>query len=50
MYTKEMAIGGLVFLESIALIVGIDGTLFTMVIATIAGIAGYEVKRIKEKK
>ena len=38
------AIGGIVILESIALIKGIDGTILTMVVATLAGLGGYYMK------
>ena len=44
MYVKEVGILGIVILESIALIQGINGILLTMVIALIAGIAGHEFK------
>jgi len=48
-YIREVAIGGLVILEAIALHEGIDGTLFSVVIALIAGLAGYSVRVVKEK-
>ena len=38
------AIGGIVILESIALIKGIDGTILTMVVATLAGLGGYYIR------
>ena len=38
------AIAGLVILESIALIKGIDGAAFGICIAAIAGLAGYKIK------
>ena len=38
------AIGGIVVLESIALIKGIDGTILTMVVATLAGLGGYYIR------
>ena len=38
------AIGGIVILESIALIKGIDGTILTMVVATLAGLGGYYMR------
>ena len=38
------AIGGIVILESIALMKGIDGTILTMVVATLAGLGGYYMK------
>ena len=50
MYTKEVAILGIVVLESVALLQGINGIVFTAVIAVIAGIAGYEIRILKENK
>jgi len=47
-YVREVAIAGIVVLESIALLKGIDGQILSLVIATIAGIAGYTLRRIKE--
>jgi len=41
------AIGGIVILESIALIKGIDGTILTMVVATLAGLGGYYMRGAK---
>lgn len=38
------AIAGLVILESIALIMGINGAAFGICIAAIAGLAGYKIK------
>ena len=38
------AITGLVLLEAIALIKGIDGAAFGICIAAIAGLAGYKIK------
>ena len=48
-YIKEVAIAGLVILEAIALYKGIDGQILSLVIATIAGIAGYTLRRIREE-
>lgn len=42
------AIAGLVILEIVALLKGINGTLFTMVIAVIAGIGGWAIPSPKE--
>jgi len=39
-----VAIGGIVVLESIALMKGIDGTILTMVVATLAGLGGYYMR------
>ena len=41
------AIGGIVLLESIALMKGIDGTILTMVVATLAGLGGYYMRGAK---
>ena len=46
-YVREVAIAGLVVLESLALMKGIDGTILSMVIAIIAGLAGYTVRRVR---
>ena len=47
---KEIAITGIVILEGVALWLGYDGALLAAVIGVIAGIAGYEVRIIQEKK
>jgi len=47
-YIREVAITGIVVLEAIALYKGIDGQVLSLVIATIAGIAGYTLRRIRE--
>ncbi len=47
-YIREVAIAGIVILEAIALYKGIDGQVLSLVIATIAGIAGYTLKRVRE--
>ena len=39
-----VAIGGIVILESIALMKGIDGTILTMVVVTLAGLGGYYMR------
>ena len=41
------AISGIVVLESIALMKGIDGTILTMVVATLAGLGGYYIRGAK---
>ena len=46
---KIAAIGSIAFLESIALLKGIDGVLFSMVIAAIAGLAGYQIRGIFDR-
>jgi len=48
-HVREIAIAGLVILEVIALQRGIDGALFSVVIAIIAGLAGYSVRVVKEQ-
>jgi len=48
-YIREVAIAGIVVLEAIALCKGIDGAILSMVIATIAGIAGYTLRKVKEE-
>jgi len=47
-YIREVAIAGIVILEAIALYKGIDGQILSLVIATIAGIAGYTLRRVRE--
>lgn len=39
------AIGGIVVLESIALVIGYDGVLFGTAMTFIGGIAGYTIKK-----
>ena len=48
-YIREIAIMGIVILEAIALCQGIDGQVLSLVIATIAGIAGYTLRKIREE-
>jgi len=38
------AISGIVILESFAIMNGIDGTILTMVVATLAGLGGYYMR------
>ena len=47
-YIREVAIAGIVILEAIALYKGIDGQVLSVVIATIAGLAGYALRKIRE--
>ena len=49
MYEKTIAIAGIIFLEGIALLKGIDGALLGVVFAILGGIAGYEVKVHRKK-
>lgn len=41
------AITAIIILEAVALIKGINGALFGLVIAAVAGLAGYEIKKIQ---
>jgi len=43
-YTKEVAIAGIVILESIALAKGIDGAMLGLALSIIGGIVGYSVR------
>jgi len=47
---KIIAIISLTILEAIALWRGIDGTLFSLVVGTIAGLAGYQFGRYKTER
>jgi len=50
MDSKNLAIICITFLEAIAMLKGIDGSMFGMVIGFISGLAGYYVgKRKKER-
>lgn len=49
-YTKEIAIISIVLIEITALLLGHNGVMLAGVIALIAGIAGYEIRLVKEKK
>ena len=44
--TVIVAITGIVVLDSIALMNGINGTLFTLAMISIAGLAGYEIQDV----
>jgi len=50
MYVKEISIAGIIILEAIALLQGINGVLLTTVIAVIAGLAGYEFKVYRNRE
>jgi len=41
-----VSMGGVVILETIALLKGIDGTLFTLAIAALVGMAGFKLRDI----
>ncbi|RLE08945.1 hypothetical protein DRZ78_00015 [Candidatus Aerophobetes bacterium] len=43
-----VAIIALTILESIALLKGLDGVLFSFVVAVISGLGGYNIKKIKD--
>jgi len=43
-YVKEVAIAGIVILESIALMKGIDGAMLGLALSVIGGIVGYSVR------
>lgn len=47
---KEIAIVGIVILDGIALWLGHNGFLLATAIGVIAGIAGYEIRALKERK
>lgn len=44
-----IAIAAIAGLEIMAMSKGIDGTMFGIVVAAIAGLGGYEIKLIKDK-
>lgn len=50
METKNVAIAGLVVLESISLLKGIDGAFLLPIVWIIAGVAGYEFGVLKERR
>lgn len=50
MDTKDIAIIGIVTLESIALITHTDGAFFMPVVAAVCMLAGYEIRIFKEKR
>lgn len=37
-------------LEALALVQGVDGTVFALVIAALAGLGGYELKILRDKR
>ena len=43
-----LAIVSISILEAIALITGVDGAIFALVIAAISGLGGYELRGIKK--
>jgi len=44
-----VAIGGIVYLERMAILAGLDGAMLALAVAAVAGIAGYEVKGWRDK-
>uniref|UniRef100_A0A6M3XWJ4 Holin n=1 Tax=viral metagenome TaxID=1070528 RepID=A0A6M3XWJ4_9ZZZZ len=49
-WTPIAAIICLAGLEVVAMLKGIDGALFGIVVAAIAGLGGYEIKVLKDKR
>lgn len=45
-----MAMGCITILEIVALLQGINGAVFGFVIAALAGLGGYEIKVLKDKR
>ena len=45
-----VAIGGIVYLERLAMLAGMDGAMLALALAAIAGIGGYEVKGWRDKR
>jgi len=43
-----LAIIALTMLESVALLKGLDGALFGLIVAAVAGLAGYEIRKATE--
>lgn len=48
-WTPIVAILAILILETIALLKGVDGALMGIAIAALAGLGGYQVKRLKDK-
>ena len=44
-----MAIVGIIILEVVALLHGINGTMFALAVAAISGLGGYEIRHGQEK-
>jgi len=49
-WTPIVAMLCIVGLEALALVKGINGAVFGIVIAALAGLGGYEIKVLKDKK
>ncbi len=49
-WTPIVAMISIVILEAIALLQGIDGAVFGIVIAALAGLGGYEIKILRNKQ
>lgn len=52
MYEKELAIGGIIALELFALWTGVNGATFSLVLAILGAVAGFEfqVQRMKKSQ
>ena len=48
-YTPMVAMGCITLLEVVALCQGINGAVFGIVIAALAGLGGYEIKTLKDR-
>ena len=48
-WTPIVAIIGIVILEGIALLKGVNGTVFSIAVAALAGLGGYEIKVLRDK-
>jgi len=48
-WTPLVAMGCITLLEIVALYQGINGAVFGIVIAALAGLGGYEIKALKDK-
>ena len=49
-WTPIAAMIGIVILEAIALLKGVNGTAFSLVIAALAGLGGYEIRVFQTRK
>jgi len=49
-WTPIVAMGCITALEVVALCKGVDGAVFGIVIAALAGLGGYEIKVLKDKR
>lgn len=44
------AMGGIVYLERLALLMGIDGAMLGFVVATVGGLAGYQLRGWRSRR